>query len=103
VISQVPAVPGRDLADGLIEDFDVIGRGVGPGAALTQPQRQRLAGVVTPGHQGMVTPGALIRFCCQFLVRVGDHDRGVHPDHDGLAQIAVGHPGRWDRPVAFLD
>jgi hypothetical protein len=36
----------------------VIDRGVGAGVARAQPKRQRLAGVVTPGGQRMVTVGA---------------------------------------------
>jgi hypothetical protein len=34
---------------------------------------------------------------------VRDHQRGVHPDHDGLAQVAVGHPRRRDPAVPLLD
>jgi hypothetical protein len=55
---QVAAVEDRYLSDGLLEDLDVVGRGVGAGAACAQLQRQRFAGVVAPGHQRMVAPGA---------------------------------------------
>jgi hypothetical protein len=37
---QVPAVPGRDLGDRLLEYVKVIGRGVGAGAAGAQQQCQ---------------------------------------------------------------
>lgn len=100
---QVTAIPGRDAGDRLVEHGEVIGGGVGPGAAFAQQQRQRLTGVVTPRLQRMTTPGALKSARRELLIGMRDHQRGVHPDHDGLTQIGVGHPRRWDPAVPFLD
>jgi hypothetical protein len=34
---------------------------------------------------------------------VSNHQRGVHPNHDGRTQITVSDPRRWDLPVPFGD
>ena len=100
---QVPPVPGRELRDRLVEHLDVIEGGVAAGVARAQPKRQRLAGVVTPRGQRVMTPGALERARRLLLVAVRDLDRGVHADHDRLPQVAVGHPRGRDPPVPGVD
>ena len=100
---QVPPVPGRELRDRLVEYLDVIDRGVAAGVARAQPKRQRLAGVVTPRGQRVMTPGALECARGLLFVAVRDLDRGVHADHDRLPQVAVGHPRGRDPPVPGRD
>jgi hypothetical protein len=55
---QVSVVPSRDLPDRLVSYLEVICRGGGSGAALAGRQRQRLAGVVAPGAQRVMTKRA---------------------------------------------
>ena len=81
----------------------MIEGGVGAGVARAQPKRQRLAGVVTPRGQRVMTPGALECARGLLFVAVRDLDRGVHADHDRLPQVAVGHPRGRDPSVPGLD
>jgi hypothetical protein len=54
VTSRSPPMPGGDLRDGSIEHLKMIDYRVRTGTAGSQGERQRLAGVVTPGHQRVV-------------------------------------------------
>lgn len=96
---QVAPEGGGDLGDRGVQDLDVVGAGVGAGVAFSEHRHQQFAGVVAGGQQRMKPVGALE---CPFrsgLVGVGGHDRGVEPDHDRGAQVAVTRSGGRDLPV----
>ena len=71
-----------------------------PGRSL---HRERLIGVVAPGRQRVMAPGALERAPGLLLVTVRHDDRGVQADHGHLAQIPPGHLRRRDAAVPRLD
>ena len=92
-------VPGRDLRDRGPGHRDMVRGGVAPGVPGPQQHRQGFAGVVTPGRQRVMAVAALERAFGLLLVAVRDHDRGVQADHDDLAQVPPGCPGRRDLAV----
>ena len=94
---HITAVSSGDLGDRLAQDLDVIGGGVRPGVARPQARGQELGRVVAPHADRVVAEGALVRWRSMFFLAVGDHDGGVHIEHDGRSQVPsrthrCGHP-----------
>ncbi len=100
---QIPPVGGGDLGDRGVQDRDVVGAGIGSGVALAEHHHEELTGVVAGGQERVVAVGPLPGATGPGLVAVGDHDRGVQPDHDGLAEVAVTRSGGGDLPVPGHD
>ena len=86
-----------------VQDGDVIGGGVRPGPAFPQQPGQRLAGVVEEAEQRVVAEGLLPGRGRRLLLRVADHDRGVHVQHQTRDRLAGrGRPAaarRGSRPL----
>ena len=97
------AVPGGDLRDRGVHDGEVVGGGVTARVPGPQHHRERLIGVVAPGRQRMMAPGALERAPGLLLVTVRHDDRGVQADHGHAAQIPPGHLRRRNAAVPRLD
>lgn len=70
----------------------MIDGGVRASVPGTEFPGQELAGVVTPHPDGMEPERAFERRSGLFLLRMGDHDRGIHIQHDNLSQTGVSDP-----------
>ena len=84
---QITPMTGGDLRDCLAQDVDVVGSGVGASIARAQARGEKLSCVVAPHADRVVPERALICRSCMFLLAVGDHDGGIHIEHDRRSQI----------------
>ena len=64
------------------------------GVARPQRDRQQLGRVVAPQAERMEPVATLERGPGLLLLRMGGHQRGVHVEHDHLAQIGASDPRR---------
>ena len=90
------AVGFGHLAQGSVEDVDVVGGGVRAGVAAAQLAGEKLPGVVAERQHRVIPERPLERRRRLFLLRMADHDRGVQIDHQA-GQLAAGRGGRWER------
>ncbi len=85
--------PSRDLGDRRGQDLEVIGSGVGPGAARPQPCCEQFGGVVTP-HPDRVKPETVLEGCCRrIFLAVRRHNGGVHVEHRRRGAHLTQHRG----------
>jgi hypothetical protein len=89
-----------DLRQRFVGHADVVGGGIGIRVPGPQHPRQRLAGIVQPGEQGVKSIPMLVGGRTAFFLRMAGHQRGVEVDHQARHHRA-GAPHRGDRPACF--
>ncbi len=95
---QLAPVLRRDRGDRLIQDPQVIGDGVRPGAAGPHHPGQRLVRIVAIGQQWVMPEPFEIRFRA-FLLRARGRDSRIQADADHLVQDLIGDPHPGHLPV----
>ena len=91
----------RDLRERIVQDRDVVGRGVRARIARPQPTGQRLTGVVQPAQQRVIAKPALEGRRRGLLVRMRLDQAGVQVEHQ-TRQHTPGSPRRRQTSAGIL-